>query len=168
MTEYIHLNHMEITPNEAERQAYHMPQHSVLKPSSITTKLRVVFDASCKSSNNTSLNHHPLVGPTVQNDLYSIIWKFRNHGIGFTVDIETMYRQVLIHPDDRPYQRILWRESTKDPPTTYPRRTVTYRTASAPFLATRTLVQVALDNSHEHPLGLLWNTSTDCFQYSVF
>ena len=51
----------------------------------------------------------------------------------------------------RPYQRILWRKSTKDPPITYQLRTVTYGTASAPFLATRTLMQVALDNPREYP-----------------
>ena len=93
MTEYIHLNPMEITPNEAERQAYYMPHHAVLQPSSTTTKLRVVFNTSCKSS-NTSLNDHLLVEPIVQNDLYSILLNFRKHRIGFAADIEEMYRQV--------------------------------------------------------------------------
>ncbi|XP_037823160.1 uncharacterized protein LOC119611586, partial [Lucilia sericata] len=151
MNEYIELNHMEIATNKTEHQVYYMPHHAVLKPSSTTTKLRVVFDAFCKSSNNTSLNDHLLVGPTVQNDLYSILLNFRKHKIGFTADIEKMYRQVLIHPDDISYQSILWRDSPKDPPITYHLRTVTHGTASAPFLATRTLMQVALDNSQKYP-----------------
>lgn len=147
MNEYINLDHMEIASNESQQQRYYMPHHAVLKPSSTTTKLRVVFDASCKSSNNTSLNDHLLVGPTVQHDLYTILLKFRKFKIGFTADIEKMYRQVLIHPDDRTYQCIVWRNSTSELPVTYQLKTVTYGTAAASFLATRALQQVAFENS---------------------
>ncbi|XP_017463041.1 PREDICTED: uncharacterized protein LOC108356442, partial [Rhagoletis zephyria] len=66
-------------------------------------------------------------------------------------DIEKMYRQVLVHPDDRPLQRILWRRSTEEEPTAYDLRTVKYGTAAAPFLAIRTLQQVAYDYSDEYP-----------------
>jgi len=44
---------------------------SVLKLSSLTTKLRVVFDASVKSSSSLSLNDFLMCGPTVQDDLVS-------------------------------------------------------------------------------------------------
>ncbi|XP_037812325.1 uncharacterized protein LOC119604046 [Lucilia sericata] len=150
MDEYKELNHMETTPSDI-KAAYYMPHHAVLKPTSTTTKLRVVFDASCKSSNDLSLNDHLLVGPTIQNDLFTILLKFRKFEIGFSADVEKMYRQVLIHPEDRPYQCILWRKSPLEEPETYQLRTITYGTVAAPFLATRTLKQVAIDNSTTHP-----------------
>ena len=54
-----------------------------------------------------------------------------------------MYCQVRIHQDDRMLQRILWRRSTEEPLRTYELSTLTYGTASALYLATRCLKQLA-------------------------
>lgn len=96
-----------------------------------------------------SLNKTQLVGPTVQDDLLSILLRFRSHQYVLTGDIKMMYRQVLLNPDDRKYQRILWRASPLEPLREFQLNTVTYGTASAPFLATRCLKQLALDNQSE-------------------
>ncbi|GFV78772.1 integrase catalytic domain-containing protein [Trichonephila clavipes] len=57
MQEYLTLGHMELVPKNdyAKREAYYLPHHAVLRDSS-TTKLRVVFDASAKSTSGYSLN----------------------------------------------------------------------------------------------------------------
>lgn len=49
--------------------AYYLPHHYVLKPSSTTTRLRVVFDGSAQSDTGVSINQTQMVGPSVQNDL---------------------------------------------------------------------------------------------------
>jgi len=64
-----------------------------------------------------------------------------------------MYRQVRIHEDDRKLQRILWRRSADEPLRTYKLSTVTYGTASALYLATRCLQQLAEDESKEFSLA---------------
>ena len=46
-----------------------------MKPDSTTTKIRVVFDGSFKTSSGISLNEVQHVGPTVQDDLFSIVYK---------------------------------------------------------------------------------------------
>lgn len=51
------------------------------------------------------------------------------------------------------YQRILWRTNPDEAMRTYELTTVTYGTASAPYLATRSLKQLALDESNEFPLA---------------
>ncbi|XP_017485587.1 PREDICTED: uncharacterized protein LOC108374125 [Rhagoletis zephyria] len=149
--EFFELGHIEVARSCSSSKTYFMRHHAVFKPSSTTTRVRVVFDASCKTDNGTSLNEQLLVGPTIQRDLFTILIQFRRYKIGFIGDIEKMYRQVLIHPDDRSYQRILWRDDESKQIQEYNLRTVTYGTACAPFLATRTLRQVAIDNAELNP-----------------
>lgn len=48
-------------------------------------------------------------GPKIQPDLLEIVVRFRTYRYAFSVDITKMYRQVLIHQEDRNYQRILRR-----------------------------------------------------------
>ncbi|GFS58781.1 DUF1758 domain-containing protein [Trichonephila clavipes] len=57
MQEYLTFRHMELVPKNdyAKRDAYYLPHHAVLRDSS-TIKLRVVFDASAKSTSGYSLN----------------------------------------------------------------------------------------------------------------
>lgn len=153
MKEYEELGHMqEITPAEIESsKTYYIPHHAVHKEDSTTTKLRVVFDASAKTSSGVSLNDISIVGPTVQSDLISIVTRFRTHRYVMIADIEKMYRQIKLHPAQQDLQRILWREGPDEPVKTFRLLTVTYGTASAPYLATRTLKQLALDEQHQLP-----------------
>jgi len=99
MAEYEQLGHMTpVIVQKATSPCYYLPHHPVIRDSSTTTKTRVVFDGSAKSSSGLSLNDLLHVGPTVQPDLYSIVLRFRTHQVCFTADIAMMYRQILIHP----------------------------------------------------------------------
>lgn len=120
-----------------------LPHHGVLRESSTTTKLRAVFDASAKTSSGKSLNNIQLVGPTVQDDLLSILLRFRKHRFVVTGDIQQFYRQILIDPEQRHLQNILWRSNQKEPIKIFTLNTVTYGTASAPYLATRCLAELS-------------------------
>lgn len=64
-----------------------------------------------------------------------------------------MYRQILVHPDDRDLQRILWRYNESSEIREYHLNTVTYGLACAPFLAMRTLRQLADDEEERYPHG---------------
>ncbi|XP_053681573.1 uncharacterized protein LOC128732351 [Sabethes cyaneus] len=68
--EYAELGHMKLINNpDPALQTYYLPHHCVVRPDSITTKLRVVFDASCPTDTGVSLNDVRMVGPQVQDDL---------------------------------------------------------------------------------------------------
>ncbi|XP_055632763.1 uncharacterized protein LOC129773201 [Toxorhynchites rutilus septentrionalis] len=153
MNEYTKLGHMvEVTPsqNENPTEIFYLPHHCVLKPTSSTTKLRVVFDGSAESSTGVSVNQTQMVGPTVQNDLVSIHLKFRTFQYAISADIPKMYRQVGIDDD---FLRIFWRNSSDDALKVYALKTVTYGLASSPFLATMALRQLANDEEQRYPLA---------------
>jgi len=108
MKEYEELGHMEPVPHQEGKQTcYFLPHHPVFKEISTTTKTRVVFDGSAKTSNGLSLNDIFQVGPTVQQDLYSIVLRFRTHQVCFTPDIAKMYHQIKVHPQVQNLQIIL-------------------------------------------------------------
>lgn len=97
------------------------------------------------------MNDLQMVGPVIQNDLFSTLIKFRGHRFVISSDIEKMYRQVLVHPIQRSIQRTLWRSDRNNPVDTFELNTITYGTAAASFLAIRCLHQLALDCCDSHP-----------------
>jgi len=108
MKDYEQLGHMEpVIQQEWNNPCYFLHHHPVFKKTSSTTRTRVVFDGSAKTSNGLSLNDILQVGATVQPDLYSIVLRLRTHQVCFTADIVKMYRQIVFHPQDRDLQRIL-------------------------------------------------------------
>ncbi|XP_045540079.1 uncharacterized protein LOC123722413 [Papilio machaon] len=104
MQEYERLGHMtenkESAPSCLQQVNYFLPHHGVIRESSLTTKLRTVFDASASTTSGVSLNDIQMVGPTVQEDLYSILLRFRQHKYVVTGDVEKMYRAIDKAHDD--------------------------------------------------------------------
>lgn len=134
--EYLDLNQMELA-NENVWPHNYLPHHPVIKESSSTTKVRTVYDASCKTTNGNSLNSQLLVGPTIQSDLFSILIQWRKEKYAITGDIEKMYRQIWLTPEHTEYQRIMWQAPGTLEIKSYRLKTVTFGVASAPFLAIR-------------------------------
>lgn len=154
MKEYEHMGHMEeIKESQSPDRVYYLPHHGVYRPNKSTTKLRVVFDASALTSNGISLNSLQFNGGVIQDDLFAIMLRFRKNRVAFIADICKMYRMILVDPDQRDLLRILWKTGPHEPVKVYRLCTVTYGTTSAPYLATRTLKQLALDEGKEFPLA---------------
>ena len=83
---------------KSPKGTFYLPMHAVQKEHSMTTKVRVVFDASAKSASV----HPPLV---------DVLLRFRLHRVALTVDISKMYRAVELIPDDCDLHRFVWRRS---------------------------------------------------------
>lgn len=136
------MERVDETEIEKLPQCY-LPHHAVFKPESTSTKLRVVFDASAATTNGRSLNSLLLTGPRLQDKLSSILLRWRTYRIALCADIEKIYPQIAVKKDHWDYQRIVWRDNPQDIVSHFRLRTVTYGTASAPYLAVKTLQQLA-------------------------
>lgn len=142
MREYEDLGHMTVTSIDwRSLEHYFLPHHAVLK--SPESKIRVVFDGSAPTSTGVSLNQCLHAGPKLHRDITDILMNFRKHQVVFVADIRMMFRQTVIHPDDRQYQLILWRESSDQPILVYELNTNTYGLKSSPFISIRTLLELA-------------------------
>ncbi|XP_038116927.1 uncharacterized protein LOC119769097 [Culex quinquefasciatus] len=119
MDEYLRLGHMhKVEETDTVKRCY-LPHHPVVREASTTTKVRVVFDASCKTSSGVSLNDALLCGPVIQQDLRSLIYRCRIKQIMLVSDVEKMFRQIGITPEDRALQCVLWRPTPSAEVCTY-------------------------------------------------
>ena len=154
MNEYLRLGHMrEVAITNKNDSGYYFPHHAVLRPDSQTTKLRTVFNASFRSSTGISLNDILMIGPIIQDDLVTILMRFRLRQFVFSADVTKMYRQIRVHDDDVHLQRIFWRDSISKPISVYELTTVTYGTAPASYLATKCLNVLADECAELFPLA---------------
>ena len=155
MQEYFSLHHAEpVSQEDINRPAalsYYMPMHGVYKESSTTTKLRVVFDASAKTTSHHSLNDSLAVGPTLHPTLDRVLLKFRTYPVAISGYISKMYREVLLHPEDRHYHRFIWRAEVDQSWQEFQMNRVTFGVAASPYLAVKTLQQAAKDFGGELP-----------------
>lgn len=141
---------------DEDESCYVIPHHGVERPESLTSPLRVVYNASMattlnKNVNGVSLNDVQMVGPVVQNELLTTLIRFRQYNYVVSADVSKMYCQISVSPDQRKYQRILWRQDPSEELSMYEMTRVVFGMASSPFLATRCIKQLALDCRESNP-----------------
>ncbi len=153
--DYFALGHAELVPAEdmqkPNEEMYYMPMHAVHKEFSTTTKLRVVFDASAKTTSGSSLNDQFLVGPTVHSSLIDVLIRFRRHKIAMTTDVSKMYRAILLSKDQRDLHRFMWREDRTQPFRDYRMLRLTFGVSASSFAANMVLKQNALNLQQKYP-----------------
>lgn len=89
----------------------------------------------------------------ISSDLTILILKWRFYRYVSNADIQKMYRQILIHPLQTSFQRIIYRNNPKDPIQEYELKTLTFGVNCAPYLAIRTLLQLPDDFQDIYPLA---------------
>ena len=70
-------------------------------------KLRVVYDCAAVYK-GTSLNQQLLQGPDLTNQLQGVLLRWRREPVAVTADIEAMFYQVKVAPEDCDMLRFLW------------------------------------------------------------
>lgn len=113
---------------------YFIPHHAMVKHEEKGLKIRVVIDASAKSTSVRSLNDCLCTGPKLQTEISDVLLRSRFYRYVFVADIAKMYRQIRVREEDCVYQHILWRRSPEEEMQEYQLLTVTYGVNSAPYL----------------------------------
>ena len=155
MREYFEMGHAEQVPLEevdsSQTEVYYLPMHAVHKEESTTSKLRVVFDASAKTSSGSSLNEHLLVGPTVHPPLVDVLLRFRRPRVALTADVSRMYRAVRLPDNQRDLHRFLWREDPREKIMDYRMTRLTFGVSASSFAANMALRRNALNQLKTRP-----------------
>ncbi|KAK3712755.1 hypothetical protein QZH41_001990 [Actinostola sp. cb2023] len=132
----------------------YLPHHAVLKADSITTKTRIVFDASAQDEDGVSLNDCLLPGPALQPDLVSLLLRFRKNRVALMADIKKMFLQVVLDEEDQDLHRYLWRDFDVNAPIKEFRMLrLTFGINSSPFLAISVTRELATEHQKKYPVA---------------
>lgn len=97
-----------IDPTEHKgKRLHYLPHHGVFRHDKETTKLRVVYDGSAKST-GPSLNECLHTGPNFGQHILEILLRFRAHAVALIGDIEKAFLMVSVVDHDRDVLRFLW------------------------------------------------------------
>ena len=139
----------EVTPDVT----HYLPHHAVTRHDKETTKVRVVYDASARSS-GPSLNDCLHTGPKFNQRILEILLRFRSYPIAFVADIEKAFLMISVNPKDRDVLRFLW---VKDPFSSNPEivvlrfTRVMFGVSASPFLLNATIKHHIEGYTATHP-----------------
>ena len=105
------LDQEEVSRTENDMQWY-LPHHPAKHPHK-PGKVRRVCNAASKFR-GVSLNDKLLSGPELLRNFVGIVFRFREHLIAITADIESMFLQVAVPKEECRVLRFLWRDKPED------------------------------------------------------
>ncbi|XP_069191662.1 uncharacterized protein [Procambarus clarkii] len=134
---------IEVVTIDDVKEGHYLPHHAVLK-NSATTAIRIVFNCSAKTKQNSvSLNDCLQTGPSLTQMLYNVLLKYCIRTYAYTANISKAFLRVGLQEEDHNYTKFLWIKDPNDPSS----ELITYRFASVLFGATSSpfLLQATLD-----------------------
>ena len=106
----------QVTELDPATKIHFLPHRAVIREDAETTKLRVVYDASCKDrKTGVSLNDCLHVGPSLTPMILDVLLRFRANQVALVGDIEKAFLNIEIHPEDRDCLRFLWLKDIHSP-----------------------------------------------------
>ena len=98
-----------VTEKEDAPGISYLPHSAVIRQESKTTKVRVVYDASCKDKvTKSSLNDCLHVGPPLTPHIVNILLRFHMWKVALVGDIAKAFLMIEVDPADRDVLRFLW------------------------------------------------------------
>ncbi|XP_030844258.1 uncharacterized protein LOC105444708 [Strongylocentrotus purpuratus] len=135
-------------------RVWYLPHHPVINPLK-PDKLRIVYDCAAEFQ-GTSLNSQLLQGPDYTNKLVGVLLRFRQDKIALASDIEGMFHQVRVSPQDIDALRFLWWEEgdLEKPPVEYQMLVHLFGATSSPSCAGFAINKTVQDNKRDFDEGV--------------
>ncbi|KAK3731809.1 hypothetical protein QZH41_007624 [Actinostola sp. cb2023] len=154
-----------LTAKEAgkpSKKTWYLPHHAVFHPQK-KDKVRVMFDAAALY-NGVSLNNQLNQGPDLSNSLLGILLRFREEPIAFVADIEGMFNQVKVPPEDSEALWFLWWESgLEEQPSEFQMTTHIFGATDSPSCANYCLKRAAEDNKERYSETVVITVKNDFY-----
>ena len=122
-------------------KVHYLPHHGVVRQDKTTSKLRIVYNASARST-GPSLNDCLYAGPKFGQSIFDILVRFRLQRTALIGDIEKAFLMISVQERDRDSLRFLWPadlNSEKIEPTPFRFTRVVFGVSSSPFLLNATI-----------------------------
>ena len=129
------------------KKTWYLPHHPVVNPNK-PGKVRRVANAGAKFRGQ-SLNSNLITGPDLLNNLVEILLRFRENSVAILSDIEGMFMQLAIRPEDQSVLRFLW--PNEEMVNQYQFTRLIFGATCSPFCATFVLNRCAQDKEIEFP-----------------
>lgn len=110
-----------LTPDEENQwngKVQYLPMNYVLKESSTSTPLRIIFDPSSRYLGQ-AMNDYWGRGPNLVRDIFGILIRFCEFQTTLFADIRKMYQTVMTTPTEWHLHRVLWRSLEDRKPDKY-------------------------------------------------
>ena len=150
MNEYKELGVVEVVDHDPQaklpsrKDVFYLPHRAVWDPSRVSTKLRIVMDASAKTKSGKSLNDMLYAGPPLQLDIVTLLAKFRLRKYVLIGDISKMFLNIIMRTEDRDFLRFLWKEPGESgEPVIFRFNCVVFGAKDSPFQAITCLQKLA-------------------------
>ena len=143
----------EKVPNDSDAvrpcKVWYLPHHDIYHPKK-RDKIRVVFDCS-ESFKGASLNDQLIQGPDLTNSLVGVLTRFREDPVAFMADVEAMFHQVRVPPDQCNFLRFLcWPNGDLNAPLKEYRMVVRlFGAVSSPSIANFAIKKTVCDSEEE-------------------
>ena len=116
--EYFHMDHAEPVPasdlGKPWEDVYCMTKNTLIKPSSTTSQMRMVFDVSAKIKSWILLNNQRLDKPMVHTPIVDVLLRFWQHKVALVANVSKIYNAVLFR-NIKGSALFCWRGSPKHP-----------------------------------------------------
>ena len=147
----------------SDGKVWYLPHHAVVNPKK-PEKVRIVFDCAAKF-NGVSLNEQVLSGPDLTNRLIGILLRFRQEPIAIMADIESMFHQVSVTPDDRDVLRFLWwpHGDVSQQPAVYRMNVHLFGGTWCPSCSSFALRRVAIDNQQDFMIETVYTVKRNFY-----
>ncbi|GFR00590.1 integrase catalytic domain-containing protein [Trichonephila clavata] len=129
---------------------FYLPHQVIIKNESLTTKLRIVFDANAHEENQFSLNECLFQGVNLNPNILDLLISFRSNKIAILADVEKAFLQISLAPKDKDVVRFLI-DNGENGVNVYTFNRVLFGVNASPFLLAATIKTHIEKNVEKYP-----------------